>query len=242
MKRARALIFFLLLSVFLVGGVSELAKGFGQAVNIQTLRIEGFEEKNGWEVKFSKFRCRNWNNEDKEKPDETQSWISWVESNGSDGILPDGLPKDLRGKEEKTVMGVKACFDVKGYNWITLEPKKPLFSKGITKALDLWVWGSGYNYNLYIVVKNWRGFYYSLYAGNLKYYGWKNLRVDIPHYISQYTKYVPRIKPLQIVRLKLVASADEKPSDFYAYFDYMQIQSDVYEERYNGDALNKKRW
>ncbi|OHD10210.1 MAG: hypothetical protein A2Y41_11965 [Spirochaetes bacterium GWB1_36_13] len=240
-KKIKALVLFFLLTGLIVG-ISKVSSGFGGAVNIQTMVIEGFEEKDGWEAKYSKFRCRNWNNEDKEKPDESKSWITWVESNGEDGLLPDGLPKELRGKQEKTTMGVKGCFDVKGYNWIVLEPKKPLISKGITKAIDLWVWGSGYNYDLYIVIKTWQGTYYSLYMGNLSYYGWQNLRVEIPEYISQFTSYVPRIKPIQVVRLKLVSKPDEKPDDFYAYFDYMQIQTDIYEERYNGDNLNNNRW
>jgi hypothetical protein len=240
MKR---IVSFIFLSLLLIVSIAEIAKGFGQAVNIQTRKIEGFEEKGGWEVKFSKFRCRNWNNEDKEKPDDAQSWITWIEANEAEGnILPDGLPPEVRGKEEKTVMGIKACFSNKGYNWIVVEPKKQILLNGITKAVDLWVWGAGYDYDLYIVLKNWQGLYYSLYMGNLKYYGWRNLRVEIPDYISQYTQYVPRLKPLEIIRLKLIANPNEKPDDFYVYFDYMQAQVDVYEERYNGDGLNKKRW
>ena len=243
MSRGRILVLFLFISSILIGGVSKLAVGFGQAVSIQTFVIEGFEKKDAWEVKFSKFRCRNWGHKQKDKPDETKTWVNWVEATSDDsGFFPDGLPKELRGKQEKTIMGIKGCFDVKGYNWIVVEPKAPIFSRGITKAIDLWVWGSGYNYDLYIIIKNWRGFYYSLWMGNLRYYGWRNLRVEIPHYVSQYTNYVPRIKPLQIVRLKLVAAPSEKPDDFYAYFDYMQVQTDIYEERYNGDGLNKKRW
>jgi hypothetical protein len=139
-------------------------------------------------------------------------------------------------------MGVKACFSTQGYNWIVLEPKEKLMSQGISKAIDLWVWGSGFNYDLYIIVKDWRGFYHSLFMGNLEYFGWRNLRVDIPPQISQFTNYVPRIRPLEIVRLKLVASPAEKPDGFYAYFDYMQVQTDIYRERYNGDGLNNKRW
>lgn len=243
MKKMRVLIFFLLFSGLLVGGMAKLAKGFGQAVNIQTIKLEGFEEKNAWDIKFSKFRCRNWNNQDKEKPDQTSTWIQWIEANEKNqNILPDGLPIDQRGKSEKTVMGVKGCFDVKGYNWIVLEPKKPVVSKGITRAIDLWVWGSGYDYDLYLVIKNYQGYYYSMFMGNLKYYGWKNLRVEIPNYVKQYTKYVPRVKPIQVVRMKLIANPSEKSDDFYAYFDYMQAQTDIYEERYNGDGLNKNRW
>lgn len=242
MRKLKVFMMFLLLAG-LSGGISQISNGFGDAVNIQTQPIEGFEKKGDWEVKFSKFRCRNWGHQDKEKPDESQTWISWIEAKDvNDAILPDGLPKNLKGKEEKTVMGVKGCFDVKGYNWIAVEPKTPIKSVGITKAFDLWVWGSGYNYDLYLVIKNWQGFYYSLYMGNLKYFGWRNLRADVPAGISQFTTYVPRIKPLEIVRIKLISAPEEKPDDFYAYFDYMQLQTDIYEERYNGDALNTQKW
>jgi len=241
MQKLKVFMMFLLL-LGLTGGISQISNGFGDAVNIQTQLIEGFQEKGAWEVKFSKFRCRNWNNVDKEKADETQTWINWIDASSDISLLPDGLPKEARGKTIKMVMGVKACFDVKGYNWLVVEPKKPLQTVGITRAIDLWVWGSGYNYDLYIVVKNWQGFYYSLYMGNLKYFGWRNLRAEIPAGISQWTTYIPRVKPLEIVRLKLISAPDEKPDDFYAYFNYMQVQTDIYEERFNGDGFNNQKW
>lgn len=246
MKNLKAFVGVLLVTGLLIGGASQIARSYTQAaMNVQTFAIEGFETKEGWTAKFSKFRCKTWANQPKEgdAADEANSWLTWIEATPEDqSILPDGLAKEVKGTTEKTVMGVKGCFDVKGYNWIVLEPKEPVYSRGISRAIDLWVWGSGYNYDLYIVVKNWQGYYYSLFMGNLKYFGWKNLRVEIPAGISQYTNYIPRIRPLEIVRLKLISSPDEKPDDFYAYFDYMQVQTDVYEERYSGDGLNNKKW
>ncbi len=242
MRRFKILTLFLVL-FFLIGGISKMSQGFGDGVNIQTSVIEGFEKKDSWVVKFSKFRCRNWNNEAKEKPDDTLSWISWKEATPETlDILPDGLPREKRGKDEKTIMGAKACFDVKGYNWVVLEPKTPLIANGVTKAIDMWVWSSGYDYDIYLTVKSWKGFFYSLYMGNLSYYGWKNLRAEIPGYISQDTKYVPRVKPIQVVRIKLISSPHEKADGFYIYFDYMQTQTDIYVERYSGDALSTKKW
>lgn len=235
----------LVLAVFM-GGISQKASAdfmTEKQVNIQTNVIEGFEEKDAWQVKFSKFRCRNWNQEKKDAPDESASWLTWIEATADKiDILPDGLPRDVRGTKEKTIMAVKGCFDTKGYNWIVLEPKKPLIPQGITRAIDLWVWSSGYNYDAYVVIKNWQGFYYSLYMGNLSYYGWKNLRAEIPYTVSQLTQYVPRVKPIEVVRIKLVAAPHEKPDGFYAYFDYMQTQSDIYVPRYSGDALSENKW
>lgn len=221
--------------------------------NIQTRVIEGFETPGTWEVKFSKFRSPTFkkiepghtNPEAQQtiQPEDSQSWIAWFQASDRDfSFLPDGLPPDVRGITEKTILGVRATFEVPGYNWIVIQPKKPLPLYGIVKSLDCWVWGGGYNYDIEFIVMDYQGFYHTLPAGTINHYGWKNFRVQIPGWIPQKQRWLPRSKPLTFVRFKITSQPNAREDNFHVYFDYMQVQTDIYVERFNGDELVKLNW
>ena len=226
-----------------------------RAQNIQTRVIEGFEKMGTWEVKFSKFRSPQFSrrqvgythpsaqNQQNVRPEDSQSWLSWFTANERDfSFLPDGLPPDVRGRTEKRIMGVRASYEIKGYNWVVVQPKKELKLYGIVKSLDCWIWGAGYSYDIAFIVKDYFGFYHTLNAGTLKHYGWKNFRVRIPGWIPQRQPWLPRTRPLKFVRFKITSRPYAREDNFHVYFDYMQVQTDIYRERFNGDNLVNLDW
>ncbi|HEO65352.1 MAG TPA: hypothetical protein ENI73_05700 [Spirochaetes bacterium] len=94
--------------------------------------IDGFERPGEWEIFFSKFRAKKWNQRD-EKPGDTarepnKDWYDWFKADGTTfkrkEILPDFIEKNKTTlPEEQTILGIKARWDFAGYNWITLKPK-----------------------------------------------------------------------------------------------------------------------
>jgi hypothetical protein len=223
------------------------------AQNIQTRVIDGFERPGTWEVKFSKFRSPTFkkralghtNPEAQQvvQPENSQAWISWFQATDRDfSFLPDGLPPESRGVTEKTIMGVRANFEIPGYNWIVVQPKEILPLYGVVKSLDCWIWGGGYRYDIDFIVMDYNGFFYTLPAGTVDHYGWKNFRVKIPDWIPQKQRWLPKSRPLSFVRFKVTAQPDAREDNFHIYFDYMQVQADIYVERFNGDELVKLNW
>jgi hypothetical protein len=249
--RARLLLIVSALCILVLGATGVYSEN---AQNIQTRVIEGFEKPGSWEVKFSKFRSPQFSRKivgythpDAQaapgRPEDSQSWVSWFQATERDfSFLPDGLPPEVRGRSEKTIMGVRASFEIRGYNWIVVQPKKPLPLEGIVKSLDCWVWGAGYDYDVEFVVRDYHGFYHTLLAGSLTHYGWKNFRVKIPGWIPQKQQWLPKNRPLTFIRFKITAKPFAREDNFHVYFDYMQVQTDIYRERFNGDDLIKLDW
>ena len=114
--------------------------------------------------------------------------------------------------------------------------------EGVVKSLDLWVWGGNYRYWLEFHLIDYKGFLHRLSAGDIKYIGWLNLRTKIPEYIPQAEHHVPFLKNLKIVMMKLWGYPTERVDQFFVYFDYMQVQTDVYRQRFNGDELAEIKW
>lgn len=108
---------------------------------------------------------------------------------------------------------------------------------GVVESLDVWVWGGNYSWWLEFYVEDYEGYLHTLPAGDIKYVGWLNLRTTIPYYIPQSEGYVPFIQPLKLKLLKLWSYPTERIDQFFCYFDYLQVQTDVYWERFNGDDL-----
>lgn len=119
---------------------------------------------------------------------------------------------------------------------------KPISLIGVVKSLDMWVWGGNYKYWLEFYLQDFKGYLHKLSAGDIDYIGWRNLRTKVPDYIPQAEDYVPFMKPLQLTMLKIWAYPIERIDQFYCYFDFMQVQTDVYVERFNGDDLAWETW
>ncbi len=171
------------------------------------------------------------------------------------------IPKD----KKQLCLGVKTGFKSRGYNFIEVLPPiyKTSLYKGIQvlfpdeipnpnqerflpipgrcRTIDMWVAGRNYRYTLEIWLKDFNGFVYALNMGKLDYPGWRDLSVRIPGYINQDEKYIPREKPLKIMKFVLRADPDERAERFYVYFDQLKVFTDVFIQRYDGDDI-KDKW
>ena len=148
------------------------------------------------------------------------------------------------GKEYK-VLGVNSKFDRMGYNYIELIPDRKneageytgIPIPGRCKVLDMWAWGSNFNYYLEAHITDYRGVTHVLPLGDLKYEGWKNLKVQIPNYIPQGESYLPKLKQLSLVKLVMWTRPTERVDGFFIYFDQIKVLTDVFISRYDGDDL-----
>lgn len=257
---------FLIVLFFGIGNSKIYPFGFSEkgreTVNLQTFIISDFgDEKDQsnsivWKVRFSRFA----------KPADPSKELSSWDTNacGANYVeaKPLGLPQEVDSKQ-KWSLGIKAQFLKKSYNWIEVFPTKSAGSimgaegkpntlaegssysmplVGVIKSLDMWVWGGNYKYWLEFYLTDFKGFLHRLPAGDLDFIGWKNMRTKIPDEIPQAETHVPFLKPLKLEMVKLWAYPVERVDQFYCYLDYLQVQTDVYLERFNGDDLANNRW
>lgn len=201
--------------------------------NIQTYVLTSFEKVANWNVQFSRFTAKMY------KPG-----TGWVEDSKKNQMrVFKGKPWGLEFRHitgEQNVLGVKASFDRKGYNHIQIIPKAPIPMEGLVKEIDLWVWGGNFKYRLEIQLIDYKGYVHTLDCGWLNYIGWRNIRIKVPAYIPQGEKYIPRLKTLRFKGFKLLSHPAERNDIFYVYFDRMQIQTDVFLSRFDGDKLVKE--
>lgn len=220
-------------------GFTEIGR---KTVNLQTVLISDFGDEYDkahdieWGANFSYFAPRI---KDPQTGEEVvdKSYCDYKYFPGH----PSGLLESIMVKQTN-VFGIKAAYLRKGFNWIDIIPNKPIGFVGVTKTIDFWVWGGNYNWVMDIYVKDFKGYTYRIEAGSIKHIGWKNFLVSIPNYIPQYEPYVPFSKPLSLVKIRLTAAPTERADKFYVYFDYLQLQTDVYMERFDGDDLGKVAW
>lgn len=234
MKRGGKLLVLILLLSYLLA-VSIVADEL--TVNLESRIIETFDDKEGspWGVRGSKFISDDY------------PQFEWVET------YPNALfrlpPEDMVLKS----LGIKGQFDRKGYNYIEIFPVEELVDPddpdaevlpreipipGRVKSIDLWVWGSNYDYYLEITLRDHTGRVHLLNMGSLHFLGWKNLTVQIPSAIPQSVSYAPFLKQLNLVKLTLWTRPNEKVDGFYVYFDQIKVFTDLFESPYDGDILN----
>lgn len=268
MRRGGLLLTFLVALVFLILAGPVFADTATQ--NLMSKVIESFDnpedpeaaewDSSEWIVRGSKFRTII----KEQEGDEVTIIDEWPKK-----AYVETWPEALFGvnKEERDlkVLGVNGRFDRQGYNYIELipairneegdlVPRRPavindegdivpgneITLPGRTKAIDLWVWGSNYDYYLEVHVRDFKGIVHVLPLGNLNYTGWKNLKVDIPNYIPQEGGYVTAggyLKELQLVKLVLWTRPEENVRDFYVYFDQIKTLTDMFVSRFDGDDL-----
>jgi hypothetical protein len=174
--------------------------------------------------------------------------------------------RNAEGRELR-VFGIHGRFDRQGYNYIELipailedgelVPRHPdittdagdfipgneITLPGETRRLDLWVWGSNYDYYLDVHLRDYRGVVHALRLGDIDYTGWRNLSVNIPTYIPQTGGYITGggfLKELKLVKLVLWTRPHERVNDFYVYFDHIKSLSDMFVTRFDGDILAEK--
>ena len=182
---------------------------------------------------------------------------SWDWAVGSSRFIADGYPKtgyfegipnslkQLHKGEDKEfkVFGVKTAFKRKGDNWFEVYPTaddKPFEIPfvGIASQMDFWIWGSGYNYYLEVMVRDALGTVKVLPAGSLAFHGWKNIIVNIPGWIQQSSHLRSGPENMTFVGFRIRSDAEEYVDNFVIYFDQIKYTSNSLSLIYDGYELN----
>ena len=75
--------------------------------------------------------------------------------------------------------------------------------------MDFWVWGSGYNYYLEVMVRDALGTVKVLPAGSLAFHGWRNIIINIPGWIQQSSHLRSGPENLTFVGFRIRSDAEE---------------------------------
>lgn len=169
----------------------------------------------------------------------------------------DGVPQQLKYLRKRDVkiakplkssaksLGINVSWSRQGYNWIDIHLAKshPLYDKpfpGKAKRLDLWVWGANYDYMLYVTLENVDGFTYDLLVGNLKFYGWKKMSVDIPPRLMVKKRHLAKeVNGLRFRRFRVYSSPLERVDRYSLFIDYVRIHTDLMGVYYDGVDLER---
>lgn len=160
---------------------------------------------------------------------------------------PNSLHGDNREGNDYQVLGANARFDRQGYNYLEFIPVKedesgeivanPIELPGRVKYIDMWIWGSQFDFYVDIHIEDYTGVIWTLNLGDINFTGWRNLRVPIPHYIPQSESYIPYLKSIKFIKFVLWTKPSERVADFYVYFDQLKILTDMFESSFDGDDL-----
>ncbi len=160
---------------------------------------------------------------------------------------PEALHGVNREEIDYQVLGVNARFDRQGYNYLEFIPIQeddsgeivvnPIEIPGRVKYLDMWVWGSQFDFYVDVHIEDYTGVVWTLNLGDINFTGWRNLRVNIPHYIPQSETYIPYLKSLKLVKLVLWTRPAERVADFYVYIDQIKVLTDLFESTFDGGDL-----
>jgi hypothetical protein len=199
---------------------------------LESKTIESFDDPAArqWIVQGSKFATKEY-----PKAQVVRAW-------------PDSLFGRNAEKKDLFALGINSEFDRKGYNYIEIIPAKKgsdgkLVPQGITlpgrvKTIDLWVWGSNFNYSLDVHLRDFEGVDRVLHAGSLMFAGWKNMRVTVTGNIPQSRRYLPAFQPLELTKLVIWTHPTEKVNEFYVFLDELKVLTDVGKTRFDGDELS----
>ncbi|MDH4127582.1 MAG: flagellar filament outer layer protein FlaA [Spirochaetota bacterium] len=243
-----------------------------QQTEIAYIKVDGFEVPGEWEVQFSRFRSRSWDPEGRKyEPD--NNWIRWIKADDNKPnfkrkhIVPSDVYKNINLKDENTILSVRARWDRRDDNWLTLVPsnrrlpKQKIFGVSLKsdtykfdklskenyillpgKTLDIhcFIWGMGYSYKVEAHLQDYLGKLYIIPGGFLDFYGWRNVNFKIPRYVMQTSKILPRIRPLKFIQFRIVAAENELNTGFYTYFDYLHTKTDIHEDFFFGDRLKRE--
>ena len=160
---------------------------------------------------------------------------------------PEALFGANREERDLEVLGAHFKFDRQGYNSVEFIPvtegddgeleHNPIPIPGRAQKMDMWVWGSDFDYYMELHIRDFRGVIHTLFLGNLNYTGWKNLGTDIPSYIPQSQQYAPYLAGLQLEKIVVWTKPTERVHNCYVYFDQIKVLTDVFVSRFDGDEL-----
>lgn len=244
MKRGRLILG--LVSLLAVVGVPAVADD--AAERLESIVIDTFDDPSE----------RVWLESGKEKREQRQWAVTGSKFATKEGDIqypvkafPEVWPAALfdRNTDGSTLrsLGVHGKFDRKGFNYVEIYPVKddgkgnmvPASYRlpGIAKMIDIWVWGSLYNYTLEVHLRDFRGIPHVLEMGSLWYKGWKNLSVKIPTSIPQTQAQIPNYMGMELTKLVVRTAPEERVDNFYVYFDNLKILSDMHQNPFDGREL-----
>ncbi|GMO41532.1 MAG: flagellar filament outer layer protein FlaA [Treponemataceae bacterium] len=169
----------------------------------------------------------------------------------------DGIPNALRAVRDPEapapkVLGVEVAFQRKGDNWFEVYPAPSEGSEGTggranteipltgtVKQLDFWVWGGNYRYTLEVLVRDANGGVHILPAGNLAFYGWKNVVINIPTWIPQKSRLRSGPESMNFVGFRVRSDPTEAVDNFVIYFDQLKYSTSVLSNIFDGYELRK---
>ncbi len=156
------------------------------------------------------------------------------------------IPRPLKAMHEDVenakVLGLEVQFNRKGDNWIDIFPSKDgkayeLPFKGIVHRLEMWVWGSGYYYDLEILVRDCEGRAHTLPLGLVNFKGWEIMSVTVPTYIRQHSRYLGNNRSMTFIGFRIRTRPSERVDEFKIYFDAFKALTNTYLDAFDGYEL-----
>jgi len=227
------------------------ADQFFKTSNMQSVVLEDFElDESGKPKRYWVAVPNRFGKEGSKESGKSLQEVSWIESwpeayFGRDGVFDDGNGP----KTYKNCLAVKIQFNRQGYNSVELYPleekdgkyyKKPIPFVGKVSQIDLWIWGSNYNYEMEVVLMDYKGTEHRLPIGSIRHVGWKNFTVAIPGYIPQAGEYILGDYQFSLVKLVIWTNPSEKVSGTYVYIDHIKYLTDIFARKYDGYNLGDK--
>ena len=208
--------------------------------NYQSIVIEDFDSptENRWVVEGGKFIADGYPR------------VSYVRT------FPQALHRREPDGRELRALGVQAAFDRQGYNYLELIPSAEdengeVVPRGIpipgkVRFLDMWVWGSNFDYYMDIHLRDYRGMVHVIKLGDIRYAGWRNLRVPVPTWIPQDAPYIAEIRSgefasdlrgLALVKIVVWTRPQERVNGFFIYLDEIKVETDLFRAPFAGEDL-----
>ncbi len=142
--------------------------------------------------------------------------------------------------ENKYVLGVKTYFIDRGFDRVEVFPPNEYIIRGKAKEVRVWVLGRKFRHTLFIKLRDFRGNIHKLKIGRLDFWGWKELKMIVPGWLPQSTRYALLDRNLHFVSFFVECDHYEVPGTFYFYLDNFRIRTDLSE--FTGDVSIKDNW
>ena len=208
--------------------------------NYQSIVIEDFDnpDESQWEVRAGKFIADGY-----PRMAYVNTWPAALYRNEPEGTTLQSL-------------GVQAAFDRQGYNFVEFVPVEEgedgeMVPRGVpipgqVSNLDMWVWGSNFDYYVDVHLRDYRGMTHVVKLGDINYRGWRNLRIQIPTWIPQTSRYTAEIRSgefesdlrtLELMKIVLWTRPTERVNGFFVYLDEIKVETDMYRDPFDGEEL-----
>jgi hypothetical protein len=142
--------------------------------------------------------------------------------------------------KNENVIGIKSYVVDRGYDRVEVLPPNEYIVRGKAKELKVWALGRKLRHTLYVKLRDYRGKLHKIKVGNLDFWGWRELSVDVPGWMPQSSTYAMLDKNLHFVSFFVESDRWEIPGTYYFYLDNFRIITDLSE--YTGDLMIRDTW